>query len=104
VKINLDVSISKQPDNTTCGPTSLHAVYSYYNDTISLEQTIGEITQFDQGGGTLAVVLGKHAIKRGYSVTIYSFNIKIFDPSWFDKGETFIRARVRTVIEQKPQP
>ena len=36
-------SIQSQPTDSTCGPTCLHAVYQYWNDTISLEQVIGEV-------------------------------------------------------------
>lgn len=93
----LDVEISMQPDYTTCGPTSLHAVYQYWEDEISLEQTVKEIQQFDEGGGTLGVVLGKHALKRGYSVTIYSYNINIFDPTWF----SFTPEKLIDVLEER---
>lgn len=82
--IKLNVSIDKQPDYTTCGPTSLHAVYRYYGDLIALDEVINEINQFEEGGGTLAAVLGKHALERGYEVSIVSYNINIFDPTWFN--------------------
>lgn len=79
----LDVRIVQQPDLTTCGPTSLHAVYNYFNDNITLDQIVNEIPQFEDGGGTLAVTLGLHALKNGYEAKIYSYNINIFDPTWF---------------------
>ncbi|MCB9061294.1 MAG: C39 family peptidase [Halobacteriovoraceae bacterium] len=91
--------MKNQPDYTTCGPTSLHAVYSFYNDKIGLEQIVDDINQFDQGGGTLAVILGKHAIKRGYHATMFCFNIKVFDPSWFEKGNDFIRKCINKSID-----
>ena len=34
--IDLNVRIERQPDYTTCGPTALHAIYSYYGDPIDL--------------------------------------------------------------------
>jgi hypothetical protein len=37
-------------------------------------------------GGTLAVMLACHALKRGYEVTIYTYNLVVFDPTWFHKG------------------
>jgi len=100
--MRLNVSMQKQPDLTTCGPTSLHAVYAFYQDSISLEQTIKEINQFEKGGGTLAVVLGKHAIRRGYKATLYSFNINVFDPSWFEKDRAFICAKLTESIKAGP--
>jgi len=34
-------------------------------------------------GGTLAVILACCALKRGYQATLYSYNLNIFDPTWF---------------------
>jgi hypothetical protein len=77
----LNFDIKAQPDEVTCGPTCLHALYEYYQDTISLKQVIGEVKSLD-GGGTLAVMLGNHALKRGYKATIYTYNWNVFDPTW----------------------
>jgi len=74
-----------QPDDTTCGPACLHSVYEYYGDSISLQQVITEVKSL-RGGGTLAVLLGNHALKRGYRATIYTYNLHVFDPTWFAKG------------------
>jgi hypothetical protein len=38
--IDLPVAIQRQPDYTTCGPTSLHAVYSYFGDSVTLPEVI----------------------------------------------------------------
>ena len=77
--------IQPQPDDTTCGPTCLQAVYSYFDDQVPLEQVIAEVPGLS-AGGTLAVLLGTHALQRGYQATIYTFNLEVFDPSWFDKS------------------
>lgn len=74
--------IRPQPDDTTCGPTSLHAVYTFYGDGISLEQVIDEVHCLENGG-TLAVFLACHALRRGYCCSIYTYNLQVFDPSWF---------------------
>jgi len=78
----LHLEIAGQPDDTTCGPTCLHAVYEYYGDTITLSEVIQEVKSL-QGGGTLAVLLGNHALKRGYRATIFTYNLHVFDPTWF---------------------
>lgn len=78
----LNFDIKAQPDDTTCGPTCLHALYQYYNDDIGLKQVIQEVKSL-KSGGTLAVMLGNHALKRGYKAHIYTYNLTIFDPSWF---------------------
>ncbi len=66
----------------TCGPTCLHALYQHYNDDISLKQVIQEVKQITTGG-TLAVLLGDHALSRGYKAHIYTYNLDVFDPTWF---------------------
>ncbi len=58
-------------------------MYRYWGDHVSLEQVIVE-TEFLDTGGTLAVQLGCHALGRGYQARIYTYNLSIFDPSWFD--------------------
>ncbi len=73
--------ILSQPDDETCGPTSLHAVYNYYHDEVNLQQVIDEV-DFLEEGGTLANLLGIHALSRGYVAKIYSYNLNVFDPSW----------------------
>ena len=77
----LYLDILPQPDNITCGPTCLHAIYRYFGDAISLQQVVSEVPQIE-AGGTLAVYLALHALRRGYSATIYSYNLQIFDPTW----------------------
>ena len=78
----LQLDILPQPDLFTCGPTSLHAVYRYFDDDIPLNQVIAETGRLDDGG-TLAVLLGCHALKRGYQARIYTCNLTVFDPTWF---------------------
>jgi hypothetical protein len=47
-----------------------------------LKQVIKEVKQITTGG-TLAVMLGDHALSRGYKAHIYSYNLDVFDPTWF---------------------
>ncbi len=82
METRLNIRMLAQPDVITCGPTCLHAVYQYYGDSIKLKQVIREVTKLDEGG-TLAVFLGCHALKMGYRAHIYTFNLQIFDPTWF---------------------
>jgi hypothetical protein len=94
-----------QPDDRTCGPTCLHAIYRYYGDEVGLDRMVGEIERVE-GGGTLGVILGAHALQRGYGVTIYTFNLQVFDPTWFDEdGELRegidLAAKLRAQMEAK---
>ncbi|WP_319404987.1 C39 family peptidase [uncultured Desulfosarcina sp.] len=77
----LHFDIRPQPDNTTCGPTCLHAVYRYFDDPIDLSRVIDEVPTLE-GGGTLSVYLASHALRRGYRTTIIPYNLQIFDPTW----------------------
>lgn len=36
-------------------------------------------------------MLGRHALKRGYKAKIYTYNLHIFDPTWFLHPETDLR-------------
>ncbi|MEZ6243064.1 MAG: hypothetical protein R3B57_08475 [Phycisphaerales bacterium] len=84
---DLPVAILSQPDDETCGPTCLHAVYRYWGDELELGDVIASATSLKTAGvgrGTLAVMLGIHALARGYRATLYAFNLRIFDPTWFD--------------------
>jgi len=74
-----------QPDEVTCGPTCLHAIYRYWDDDDALEDVIKRTRRLDHGG-TLAVFLGCDALRRGYNATLYTFNLNLFDPTWFRRG------------------
>jgi Peptidase_C39 like family len=103
LKKSLELKILPQPSETTCGPSCLHAIYSYYGDDISLEQVISEVTTLE-GGGTLAVFLANHALHRGYSARIYTYNLNVFDPIWFVPGGPDIRARLTAQMKAKDMP
>lgn len=97
-RITLD--ILSQPDDLTCGPTCLHAVYSYYGDDISLQQVISEAHLLEEGG-TLEVLLACHALRRGYRATIYTYNLQVFDPTWFESPDIDLSAKLRQQIKVK---
>ena len=80
--LTLPIEIQSQPTDSTCGATCLQAIYSYWGDETTIPQIIGEIPQL-KNGGTLAVQLACHALNRGYLATIYTFNVRVFDPTWF---------------------
>src|SRR5690606_38167782 len=77
----LQVQRFLQPDDVTCGPTCLRKVYDYYGVDLPLEEVMGEIDR-NEDGGTLAVFLGASAMKRGFRARIYSYDLRIFDPTW----------------------
>lgn len=102
-KFHLDIKMLGQPDDATCGPTSLHAVYQYYGDEMPLEQIVSEVHSFEDGG-TLAVWLGCHALSRGYEALLYSCNLQLLDPSWFKVPQVDIVGRLWQQLECKNDP
>ncbi len=93
-------TIQAQPDDVTCGPTCLQGVYRYYGDTSSLHTVIQEVQALEDGG-TLAVYLGSHALKRGYRATIYTYNLQLFDPSWFSAPRIDLSSKLREQLRYK---
>lgn len=98
----LHLEMLPQPDETTCGPACLHAVYNFYGDDISLDRVVSEVKSL-KGGGTLEVFLACHAIRRGYSAGIYTYNLTVFDPTWFVEGVD-IRKKLVAQMEAKDNP
>ena len=99
----LALSIQAQPDDTTCGPTCLQAVYGYYGDAVSLDSVIAGVTTLP-GGGTLAAHLGCHALDRGYAAKLYSFDLTVFDITWFDSPEIDIARKLAEQLHYKTEP
>jgi len=92
-ELELALRIDRQPDYTTCGPTSLHAVYRYFGDDIPLPDVIAQTHHHDTGG-TLNVYLALHALRRGYDATIWVSNVNYWDPTWFAQ-KTDLAAKLR---------
>jgi hypothetical protein len=93
----------RQPDETTCGPTCLHAVYNYFGDNFELADIIREVPALAEGG-TLAVFLAGHALRRGYRATIYTYNVQVFDPTWFGPQPVDLAAKLAAQRAFKQDP
>ncbi len=96
----LELAILPQPDDSTCGPTCLQAVYRFHGDRVHLAGLIAAISPLATGGH-LAVQLACHALKSGYDATIYTYNLRLFDPTWFAPGAVDIVARLRAQAKVK---
>jgi hypothetical protein len=99
----LSLEMLTQPDDSTCGPTCLQAVYAYYGDEVDLHRLIAETERLD-GGGTLAVMLAVHALERGYGTRIYTFNLQVFDPTWFGSVEIDLTERLEKQQQHTADP
>jgi len=98
----LALNMLGQPNDTTCGPTCLQAAYEYFGDPIGLDEVVAETHELIQGG-TLAVLLGTHALSRGYDALLYSYNLEVFDPTWsvLDSSELAVKlARRRQLVPE----
>jgi hypothetical protein len=100
---NAILEMLPQPDDTSCGPTCLHAIYRYFHDSIALSRVIEENSSL-LGGGTLAVFLACHALRRGYEARIYTYNLHMFDPTWFSLDRAGIRNKLLAQMEHKHNP
>lgn len=99
----LDFEIGAQPDDVSCGATCLQAVYRYYHDTQALEDVSLAVPQLESGG-TLAANLGIHALERGYRAVIYTYNLAVFDPSWFPAEGVDLAGKLRAQARAKGDP
>lgn len=65
-------------------------MYKYFGDDIALPSVVQEVPSL-KAGGTLGVMLAVHALRRGYRATIYTYNLRLFDPTWMSlPGEDVI--------------
>lgn len=97
--ILLEVERLQQPDDVTCGPTSLLQTYRYYGFDKNLDDIIDRVRR-NPDGGTLAVYLGLEALGEGMGATLYSYNLAIFDPTWerLDRDELIDRLERRAKL------
>ncbi|MBN2329516.1 MAG: C39 family peptidase [Candidatus Omnitrophica bacterium] len=98
METKLYFDILPQPDDFTCGPTCLHAVYNYYGDQMALPDLIRQVPQLKEGG-TLGVLLACHALRRGYKALIYTYNMRVFDPTWFESKSISLRKKLQARLD-----
>lgn len=101
-RLRLPIKMSAQPDETTCGPTCLESIYRYLGEREALPEVIQRTRRLAQGG-TFAVFLAVDALKKGLKATIYTYNLMVFDPTWFEH-KTDIAARLREQGKHKRDP
>lgn len=57
-------------------------VYAQNGLDVPFEEIVGDVER-NEDGGTLAVFLGRAALARGLRARIHSWNLRIFDPTWW---------------------
>lgn len=85
--------ILAQPDDSSCGPTALHAVYGHFGLEVPLPRIMREVTSLE-AGGTLAVMLGIHALQNGLNARMHSYNLRVLDPTWSTLSSMELRDRI----------
>jgi len=98
--VDLPVEVFAQPDDTACGATCLHAIYRFHGKDMDLLQLRSEIPSLEQGG-TLEVHLANHALQAGFEATLYTFNLDLFDPTWFRLPATEIAHKLQRLQDAK---
>jgi len=83
-----------QPDDVSCGPTSMAMVCRFHGDRLAIGEALGSIER-NEDGGTLAVHIGRAALARRYHVRIWTWNLRLFDPSWHELPRAALLAKVR---------
>lgn len=94
-RCELEVERFEQPDDVTCGPTCLMQVYRSYGDGRPFDE-ICQVTARNPDGGTLAMFLALAALRQGYQATLYPFDLRVFDPTWFDLPQDAIIEKLRS--------
>lgn len=100
MKLTLPVEIQSQPSDSSCGPTCLQAIYAYWGHSTTVAQIIADVPQLETGG-TLAVQLACHALERGFDATIFTYNLKVFDPTWFRQEGIDLVEKLNTQLARR---
>jgi hypothetical protein len=74
-------------------------VYRFWGKEEPLQRVIERSRQLEHGG-TFAVFLACDAVRKGFNATIYTYNLNVFDPTWFS-GKVDIAERLRRQREVK---
>lgn len=75
-------------------------MYRHFGEDVDLHGVIDTIHRLDHGG-TLDVFLANHALARGYSAEIFTYNLQVFDPSWFS-GKARLTDKLAAQADAKP--
>ncbi len=71
----------------------------FFGVDLPLHEVIAETPELEDGG-TLAVLLGSQALSRGFRVKVFTYNLRVFDPSWFALPLRRTMAPARSTVDQ----
>lgn len=100
----LDLPALRQPDDFSCGPTCLYKVLRGYGDLRGFAD-VDTLVRRTEGGGTLGVFLGQAALELGYDAAIYSYNLRVCDPTWgsLPAGALADKLAARATVVKEPK-
>ena len=82
-----------RPHRAACGVPA-------FGFDLPLERILKEVTSL-QEGGTLAVLLGIHALQHGLNARIHSYNLRVLDPTWEQLPRQEVRRRIVEQMRHK---
>jgi len=88
-----DIPVLRQPDDVSCGPTCLTKVLQFFGDDRGFDAVAAEVDR-NPDGGTVGVHLGRAALALGYGATIYTYNLRVFDPTWAGLDPVALKAKL----------
>ena len=91
-----------QPDDVTCGPSALLSVLCYHGYRGSFEE-LKPLIPTNPDGGTLAVYLGLSALRLGYPARLYSYNLRVIDPTWSELAPEVVASKLRARAAKTPR-
>jgi hypothetical protein len=102
-RVSHELSVPRffQPDDVTCGPTCLKKVYDYFGLRLEVDELLGELDR-NEDGGTLGVYLAISALRRGFRARVYAYDLRIFDPSWFELSMDELARKIRARTPHLP--
>jgi hypothetical protein len=101
--VTLPVPHRRQPDDVSCGPACLAKVFTFLGCPLPWEELVASIER-NPDGGTLGVYLGLTALRRGLRTTLYSYNLRVFDPTWARLDEGGLIAKLHARAENVADP
>lgn len=85
-QVEYQVKHQYQPTATSCSPTALSMLLSYYNKEITVAQISSDVPQVRNAAGetfgTINQQLATWCISQGFRVNMYTFDCQIIDQSW----------------------
>lgn len=93
-----DIKHQYQPTNTSCSPTALSMILSYYGLAETVEEISKKVPQsVDENGeemGTINQEMATWCLSLGFEVSIYTFDCQIIDMAWQKLSKNEILARL----------